>query len=261
MPNKLSVTDYIKFANAIRYTTAKALLDTIESSSSAKLFNKSKYYSAIVSDIDVKKILSLKIVDEFIASTEDFSMWFMALKNWKTLFKHGESIELEFETYLLQNGVTKKSRNETKQTIDEIAKLNSIEELATALNLPPIIELVAITKVKDGTIEKELSRILKGVKLIHTVRNKYADIFLTLHNRMKHGLVINKDGEFKKIDYISSESIDTKILQFDLNINFENINSYVKRIHFMSHTILSVGGLITFLYLYQVRLRRLKKLN
>lgn len=256
MSKTLSLTSYLKFSNNIRYVSAKVMFDTIKSISENKATKEIPLIHKSINNFEIKDILKLKIIDEFIASTEDFTMWLLALKNWKSLLK--ESSGLNFETFLLQSGVTKKSREQMNETLETFSKIEAVDEFISVLDMPSLKEFTLITKSDIKRIHDTLERILKIAKFVYFIRKESGLTYLTLHNRIKHGLVISRNGEFKKIEIVMNGEIKTKTFNFNFKVNDKKIEKYCSRIWNISFGITGISLILINLYLYKIRVRRLQ---
>lgn len=232
-----TLAEYARYSNQIRYRTARVLYNS---------YLKSK-------EPDLKSTLAIRILEEAVSSTEDYLMWLTALFN-------RESIKDDVVHFLLQCGTTKTSRDLMEKALLTCTEFETINDLMFRLKMPPLEIITRITKHETIKVEKRLTRILRASRFVKAIRIDRKSLFLSLRNRIKHGVLIYSDGSFKNVVSIKNGSVQVEDLKISTLTTKENLEIVIKQIFQISFAIQSIILILLELQIYEVRLSE-KKIN
>lgn len=217
--------NYIEFACYARSITSKILLENLKQTI----------------ELNVKKVLMLRIVEELIASTEDLAMWLVTISQRNDGDKRYRDI---WERFLCVDV----DESKTKEVLIEFKKLGSSASLLDKLDLPSIPILLKKTGATKEKVEEAIEKIKESIDTALYHRLEGRGRFIRFHNKIKHGMAVYLD-EYNK-NNIMIRDLKLKPIGRRRNRNFQlsvDILKAERIVGTITATAQSVEALITLL--------------
>lgn len=211
--------NYQRFSCSVRETTASVYLDVLKHSP----------------DENTRKAMILRIMEEFMASSEDLTMWLSAVYERNNLPAKYRDIE----EYLLDCRAGDQS---VKDTLCKLSKIRTTGGLIRKLNFPPLTVLSSELKMPAATIEMTLEKILESIKATHSNRTTSRGALIRYHNKVKHGMMVSEENGLLIIKDIKFKDLHNgrhyrKYRTFTVEENLSKAKSTFNSIHALSQMI------------------------
>ena len=225
--------NYEVFASQARYHTALLFLNELKNNNLKQ---------------NNKKLLKLRIIEEYISATEDLALWLLVVS--KRLDK---SSNLDIWERLL---LAEATPLQAKDFLNSVARLRSPKSILKKLDIISTEKLISILQINQAETNESLSYIIKAIKV--TIQNRKAskEALIRAHNKIKHGMVVYLDG--KDIDTLlirdlrmvgPKRSKRKRNRYFQIKFDINRAEELVENILVISH---AIRGLI---YLVQADFR------
>lgn len=209
-----------------------------------------------------RKLMMLRIIEEYISSTEDLAMWLSAVS--KRI--KDKKFDL-WELLLLEDvpNLTRKNNNSrveiTRETLNHFCRLRSASGLLKSTDLIPLNKLVFELKKSDPHANKELINesldyILRGIKASIASRKARGDLLVRAHNKIKHGMMVYLDPN--EIDCLWMRDLKLDKLKrkhsrnFELRLDEKKAKEIVGNIEVISHAIQGLIQLVLVDFRYRI---------
>lgn len=173
--------NYKEFAAYIRYRTASVLYNRLEETS----------------DSLEKRSLMLRIIEELAASTEDLTMWLVAVIGRND---GDDRFKTEWERLLTirVNEDDKKNPTNPQFILSNFIRLRTTKGFLKKLDFPSLEhiskELVSDQKIVDDAVDKVRFSIEMAIKQ----RKERSGLLLLVQNKLKHGMMVCADSDPNK---------------------------------------------------------------
>lgn len=232
--------NYKDFGFKVRIITAQTFLNTLLESK----------------DIEIKKIMMLRLVEELISSTEDLAMWLAAVEQRENSDKKRRDI-WEYLMLCQANDVF------VKNTLKSVSRVKTGKGLLKKLRLPPVDELAQAGKLDEKSITPLLDKLLETFKTAYHNRTAANNLFIRFHNKVKHGMMVQNEtnGVFVRdltIDTGKSGRIIRRNRNLYLDLNDEKAKKITGSIEATGYAIKNLVTLLLSHFWYQLKTRKRK---
>lgn len=223
--------NYRKYASEARYHTANLFLQELRREDLME-YN--------------KKLMMLRIIEEFICATEDLAMWLLAVSK-RNLNKKFDLVEL----LLLEEATTQNSKT----------TLNNFSRARTANGLLKKLDLISLDKLSRQLnrdiefLDESLDYIFKGIKSTIENRKVKREVLVRAHNKVKHGMMVFLDTkDLKKLWFRDLKVKNGRKTNryYELEVNITKAEKIVGNIQVISHTIQGLIALVVQDFQYRV---------
>lgn len=203
-----------------------------------------------------RKLMMLKILEEFVSSTEDLAMWLIAISKHNDSGKFGLLDQLLMADVPTKLKTSKKNKNKHR---DEVVKiLQGFNRVSTPNGLLRKLHLVSIDKLTSASdltgseFDQLLNTVLRTIKLTIQHRRENSSLLVRFHNKVKHGMTVFLDPEnINKLLIIDVQKNKQKRIM-DLSVNIEKAELALKNIDSIAKTISILVELRLLDYKYRI---------
>lgn len=203
-----------------------------------------------------RKLMMLKILEEFVSSTEDLAMWLIAISKHNDSGKFGLLDQLLMADVPTKLKTSKKNKNKHRDEVVTILQgFNRVwtpNGLLKKLNLVSTVKLSNVSNLTEKELQELLSTVLITIKLTIEHRRKSEAILVRFHNKVKHGMTVFLDPEnINKLLIIDVQKNKHKRIM-DLSVNIEKAELALKNIDSIAKTISILVELRLLDYKYRI---------
>lgn len=245
MNNFEFLKNYKEFAGRIRYYTAETLLKELESTT----------------DIEKKKLLMLRIVEDLVSSTEDLAMWLIAIHS-----RNDKNKKYQSEWERLLDKELQINEEQSRKILSSYARLKTVKGFLKKMDFPTITQL----RRKLGNDEQGMIAAVEAVKFtIETAVKQRSDgsrILERFQNKIKHGMMvysdIAKDSSWVRDFSVKlagkSKRVSRKNRNFDIPVDQDKAERIVGTIKANSQGIEALINLLIIDYEYKIKSGKIK---
>lgn len=239
--------NYRLFAAQARYQTCLIYIDELKKTT---VTNK-------------QKLMMLKIIYELVASTEDLSMWLVAISKRNDRDKRYRDIwERILNVFIKENG-----QDETTEILKSYKRIKTIKGLLKKMDMPTVETLVKETNITSKEMNDGLEALKKAITVSIQNRTSSKGLAVRAYNKIKHGMMVYLDPDninnlwirdFSCIKSKKGRRLIRKNREMDIGVNIERAEEIVKTVGSVSEAIRGLIGLVLVDLEYRIKTNKIR---